>query len=137
VFTSDDSAVFSFFESSNWELMIKVLDACALNGSFWTFFAATTNVELTITVRDLETGQERVYRNPLGQSADAVTDTSSGAPGLRRVNRPSSMLSDDHLTPDPIPPVHLRSRPTSLEMFEEMYWQKRMASSSDRGTIKR
>ena len=76
---SDDSAVFYFFETSNWELLIKVLDGCALNNHFWTFFAATTNVKFEVVLFDTETGAIRVYSNPLGTSADAVTDISSFA----------------------------------------------------------
>ncbi|MEM6457328.1 MAG: hypothetical protein AAF772_19730, partial [Acidobacteriota bacterium] len=52
---SHDSAVFYFFAPDNWELMIKVLDACdSPFNSFWVFTAATTNVEYTITVTDTE-----------------------------------------------------------------------------------
>lgn len=76
---SDDSAVFYFFDTANWELLIKVLDGCGLNNHFWTFFAATTNVQFEVTVLDTQTGAVRVYDNPLGRSADAVTDTSSFA----------------------------------------------------------
>ena len=46
---------------------------------FWVFYAATTDVGFTVTVTDLLTGTSKTYANPLGQAADAVTDTSAFA----------------------------------------------------------
>ena len=60
-------------------MLIKVLDGCAINGRYWVFFAATTDVELTVTVTDTQENQTRVYTNPLNQAADAITDTGAFA----------------------------------------------------------
>lgn len=79
VFQSDDSAVFWFFNSANWELMVKVIDGCPINDRFWVFSAATTDVEFTIQVTDTASGAVKTYRNPLGTSAPAVTDTGAFA----------------------------------------------------------
>ncbi len=49
---------------------------------FWVFCAATTNVEFTIVVTDTATnssGQLVEYFNPLGQAAQAITDTEAFA----------------------------------------------------------
>ncbi len=73
-FASDDSGMFWFFDADNWELLVKVLDGCGVNNSFWVFSAATTNVGYTLRVTDVLTGVERVYENPLGTAASAVTD---------------------------------------------------------------
>jgi hypothetical protein len=54
-----------FFNDANVELAIKVLDGRAINGHFWVFYGALTNVEYAITVEDTETGEERTYSNPL------------------------------------------------------------------------
>jgi predicted esterase len=70
-----DSGLFWFFAPENWELMVKVLDACASSGHHWVFAAATTTVEYTLTVTDTANGATTVYRNPLGQTAVTVTDT--------------------------------------------------------------
>ena len=70
-----DSGLFWFFAPENWELMVKVLDACASSGYHWVFAAATTTVEYTLTVTDTTNGATAVYRNPLGQTAVTVTDT--------------------------------------------------------------
>ncbi len=74
-FGSDDSGLLWFFDPDNWELLVKVLDGCAVNQRYWVFAAATTNVGTTLEVTDSLSGQMKTYRNPLGTSAAAVTDT--------------------------------------------------------------
>lgn len=69
-----DSGLFTFFDEDNWELQVKVLDACALNGHFWVFAAGTTNVGWTLTVRDRVTSDVWTAENPLGRTSPAVTD---------------------------------------------------------------
>ncbi|MCP3960309.1 MAG: hypothetical protein GY719_20900 [bacterium] len=76
---SDDSGLFYFFSQDNWELLVKVLDGCAINENYWVFAAATTDVEYTLTVTDTLSDQVKTYTNPLGQAADAVTDTAAFA----------------------------------------------------------
>ncbi len=61
---SDESGLFWFFESGNIELVVKVLDGRAINGSYWVFFGALSDVEYWITVRDAETDERRTYHNP-------------------------------------------------------------------------
>lgn len=75
--SSDSSGLFWFFGPSNWELLIKVLDGCPVDGHHWVFGAASTNVQYTITVTDTQTGAIRTYFNPLGTAAAAITDTSA------------------------------------------------------------
>lgn len=74
-----DSALFYFFSAANWELMVKVLDGCALNDRFWVFGAASTDVGYTVTVRDTFTVATRVYRHAPGSPAPAITDTAAFA----------------------------------------------------------
>ncbi|MEO1368508.1 MAG: M12 family metallo-peptidase, partial [Acidobacteriota bacterium] len=74
---SDQSAIFWFFTAENWEMMVKMVDACSFNDHFWIFSAATTNVGYTVEVRDTATGRSKIYTNELGVSAPAVTDTSA------------------------------------------------------------
>lgn len=61
---SDESGLFWFFEAENIELVVKVLDGRAINGSYWVFFGALSDVEYWITVRDAETDERRTYHNP-------------------------------------------------------------------------
>lgn len=71
---SADTGSFWFFAPTNVELMVKVLDGTGLNGKFWVFFAALSNVEYTVTVTDTATGAQRIYLNPKGRLA-SVADT--------------------------------------------------------------
>jgi pimeloyl-ACP methyl ester carboxylesterase len=77
---SEESGLFWFFAPENIEALVKVLDGCAVTGHHWVFAAATTNVEYTLTVTDTTTGAVAVYRNPLGRSSPAVTDTMAPLP---------------------------------------------------------
>ena len=76
-FLDDSSGLFWFFSPENWEMLVKVLNGCALNDSFWVFFGATTNVGFTLRVTDLESGEVAVYENDLGHAADTVADTAA------------------------------------------------------------
>ena len=72
---STGSGIFWFFSLDSWELMVKVIDACALNGSVWMFSAATTNVFYRLEVADVRSGITKIYFNYPGPPAPAVTDT--------------------------------------------------------------
>ncbi len=56
--------------------MVKVLDARPVNGNFWVFFGALSNVQYAVTVTDTVTGTYRKYVNPSGSFA-SVGDTSA------------------------------------------------------------
>ncbi|MBZ0100925.1 MAG: hypothetical protein K8I65_02030 [Thermoanaerobaculia bacterium] len=77
---TSDSGFFWFFQSTNLEMMIKVLNACVAPWNrYWVFHAATTNVEYTLTVTDTQTGQVRTYFNPLNHAATTILDTQAFA----------------------------------------------------------
>ena len=65
---------FWFFDPDNLELVVKILDGRAINGRWWVFYGALSNVEYTITVTDAQTGAVKTYFNPQGQLA-SVADT--------------------------------------------------------------
>lgn len=71
-----DTGSFWFFSSTNLELVIKILDGTPVNGHFWVFYGALSNVEYTITVTDTVTGLVKMYFNPNGQLA-SVADISA------------------------------------------------------------
>ncbi|MEM1202321.1 MAG: hypothetical protein AAGN66_03735 [Acidobacteriota bacterium] len=77
--SADDSGLFWFFESDNWEMLVKVLDGCGLNQRFWVFAAATTNVGYVLEVTDSLTGTVATWENPVGVAAPALTDTDAFA----------------------------------------------------------
>lgn len=66
---TNDTGTFWFFDPANVEVVVKVLDGRAVNGNWWVFFGALTNVEYRMTVTDTATGARRIYRNPAGRFA--------------------------------------------------------------------
>lgn len=74
---SDASGLFWFFSADNWEMLVKVLDGCAINGKRWVFVAATTDVGYTLTVTDTLNGSVWTSQNPPGHAASPVQDTSA------------------------------------------------------------
>lgn len=71
---SQDSALFYFFSPDNWELMVKVLDGCAINGHYWVFGAASTDVAYDIGITRRGSTQTFTVTNPLGNAAEAITE---------------------------------------------------------------
>lgn len=71
-----DTGYFWFFDDANVELVVKVLDGTAVNGHFWVFYGALSNVQYSITVTDTLTGATRTYENPAGNQA-SVADTAA------------------------------------------------------------
>ena len=76
---TSDSGIFYYNNPDNLEFLLKVLNGCPLNDRYWVFFAATTNVAFNVTVIDTENGASKIYSNPEGHRADAVTDTGAFA----------------------------------------------------------
>ena len=66
---SGDTSWFWFFEETNVELVVKVLDARGVNGRHWVFFGALSDVEYVIDVFDTQTGERQQYRNQKGTLA--------------------------------------------------------------------
>lgn len=74
---TSDSGYLTFFNASNVEVVIKVLDACGLNSRYWVFAGGLTNVNTVITVRDTKTGTVRTYTNPANTPFQAIQDTAA------------------------------------------------------------
>jgi hypothetical protein len=64
-----DTGAFYFFDASNLELVIKVLDGRQINGKFWVYYGSLTNVSFTMTITDTVTGVKKTYVNGSGQFA--------------------------------------------------------------------
>lgn len=72
------SALFTYFDPTNWETLVKVLDGCAINGHRWVFLAAATDVEFTLTVDDLASDlPPYTYTSPAGSFTPPLADTSA------------------------------------------------------------
>lgn len=75
---SEQSGLLYFFDRDNAEVLIKVLDACAVNGHRWVFVAPVTDLALNLEVREVATGKRWQYRNPRGgQTAKPRSDTAA------------------------------------------------------------
>ena len=59
---TDDTGAFWFFDPENVELAVKVLDGRAINGRFWVYFGALTDVGYTLRVTD--TAATSGFANP-------------------------------------------------------------------------
>lgn len=78
---TSDTAWFYFFSPGNVELVVKVLDACDIEGfnNYWVFAAGLTDVEVQLIVTDTQAGQTNVYTNPLGTAFQPIQDTAAFA----------------------------------------------------------
>ncbi len=74
-----DTGYFWFFDHSNVEIVVKILDGCTLNDRFWVFAGGLTDVEAKIRVEDTATGQVRTYFNAQDQKFAPIQDTSAFA----------------------------------------------------------
>ena len=54
------------------EVIVKIVDGRTVNGKFWVFYGALSNLEYTLTVTDSVTGATRTYHNPAGHLASAA-----------------------------------------------------------------
>ena len=84
---TSESGLLTFFSETNWELQVKVLDACTFNGHRWVFAAGTTNVGFILRVEEMATGEVASYENPVGMAPEPILDTSAfvcSAQGLSR-----------------------------------------------------
>jgi hypothetical protein len=74
-----DTGYFWFFNPNNVEMVLKVLNGCPNNSHFWVFAGGLTNVEVTMTVTDTQTGRINQYSNPLSTPFQPIQDTAAFA----------------------------------------------------------
>ena len=67
-----DTGQFWLFSDNNIELVLKVVDGRVVNGKFWVFYGALSDVAYTITVTDTVTGAVKTYSNPQGRLASVA-----------------------------------------------------------------
>jgi hypothetical protein len=63
---SQGSGAFWYFGPDSMELVVKVVDGETVNGHFWIFMAALSDVAYTVTVTDTATGNSKQYVNAAG-----------------------------------------------------------------------
>ena len=114
---SERTGLFSFFNPDNVELVVKMLDGRPVNGAFWSFYGALSDVEYWVSVRDAETaGAVRTYHNEpfalcgLGDTTAFVDGpegpaaATAGPSRSRPRTRPTRSLSRPPRSPEPDPP---------------------------------
>jgi streptogramin lyase len=74
-----DTGYFWFFTPANIEVVVKVLNGCSVGGHYWVFAGGLTNVQVTLTVTDAQTGETKPYTNPDGTAFRPVEDTAAFA----------------------------------------------------------
>jgi hypothetical protein len=68
------SGIFWFFQNTNWELMVKSLNGCAITNRWWLFNAGLTNLYFRLEVTDVTKSETKIYFNYPGPPAPAITD---------------------------------------------------------------
>ena len=76
-FGSKDSAFFWFYNDTNYEVIVKVLDGCAVNNHWWVFIAGITNQGHRIQIGDVTDGTIRTYTRTEGPPAQAINDVNA------------------------------------------------------------
>lgn len=71
---TNETGLFWFVDKANWEMIVKVIDGCDVNGHHWVYGASATDVGFVIKVTDTKSDAVREYRNEAGNAARAVTD---------------------------------------------------------------
>ncbi len=71
---TEDTAYFWFFDPNNVEVVVKVLDGCAINNHYWVFASGLTNVGVEVNVTDLQSGSSKSYQNALNQDFVLIKD---------------------------------------------------------------
>ena len=76
---STASGLLYFFDRDNVEVLVKVLDGCAINGHRWVFIAPATTLAFHLEVVERSTGNVFTHRNPRSVTAATVSDTTAFA----------------------------------------------------------
>jgi ELWxxDGT repeat protein len=63
---TEESGHFWFFEQGNLELTVKVLDGRTINGAWWVYFGALSDVAYSVVVTDVESGSVKRYESRRG-----------------------------------------------------------------------
>jgi hypothetical protein len=76
---NDESAFYYFQSPTNFEMSVKVLNACipVLGNKFWVFASGLTDQGWQATVRDTQTGVVKSYSNLRGHLSTTFADTSA------------------------------------------------------------
>jgi streptogramin lyase len=74
-----NTGAFWFFDASNVEVFVKILDFCPNTGSFGIYVNGLTHLGVTVTVTDTQSGTSKNYVNPDGAPFSLIFDGSTFA----------------------------------------------------------
>jgi hypothetical protein len=74
---NDESVFLYFTDPNNFEMGLKILNACVLNNHFWVFIGGLTNQGWTVQILDTSNGSTKTYQNPLNRLTPTTADTSA------------------------------------------------------------
>ena len=74
---SSASGLLYFFDRDNVEVLVKVLDGCAINGHRWVFVAPVTDLAFNLEIAERGAGRAFRRRNPKGRTAEPIADTAA------------------------------------------------------------
>jgi hypothetical protein len=74
-----ESAFYSFQTPTNFEMGVKVLNACipAFGNKYWVFISGLTDQGWQVTIRDTQTGAIKTYSNDRGHLSTTFADTAA------------------------------------------------------------
>ncbi|MXV99908.1 MAG: hypothetical protein F4X59_13195 [Holophagales bacterium] len=111
---SRDTGFFTFFDDTNVEVMVKVLDACGVNHHYWVFAGGATDLGIRLTVLDNATERSAGYETVGGRPFQAITDLrafpcSEGIREPAAVDVEVDVAAADGDDRNPGPPLGVRS----------------------------
>jgi hypothetical protein len=74
---SDESVFYFFTDPSNFEMGVKMLDACSLTNTFWVFIGGLTNQGWDVNILDTATSATKQYHNTLNTLTVTTADTAA------------------------------------------------------------
>ncbi|MCY3932622.1 MAG: matrixin family metalloprotease [Acidobacteria bacterium] len=74
---TDDTGLFWFFDPANTELVVKVLDGCAINGHRWVYAAGLTDVQVRLMVDDTLSDRQWARENPWRTAFRPILDAAA------------------------------------------------------------
>lgn len=78
-YTTSESGMFTFFSPTNWEAVVKVLNACGVNNRWWVFAGGLTDQHTELEVTDRANGITKRYFNYSGVPFQPLNDTTAFA----------------------------------------------------------
>lgn len=71
----ESSGLFYFFSPDNAEALVKVLEGCGVNGHWWVYAAAATDLDYTLNVHDTATERRKAYEGD--KASPALSDVAA------------------------------------------------------------